>query len=120
MFLHAITDVCAPVCLFTAITSVEAVTPPKCFTISFTLPASEVNRQHIDANEQVHDSAARILHPVGGEIIQTFCWPVSLIRVAPMAKLVNQLIAIDCRFLLVFGLMPSACVGGRCCRETIA
>jgi hypothetical protein len=28
VFLHAITDACAPVCLFTAITSVEAVTPP--------------------------------------------------------------------------------------------
>src|ERR1035441_4502755 len=47
----------------------------------------------------------RFLHPVGGEIIQTFCWPVSLIRVAPMAKLVNQLIAPDCRSLLAFGPM---------------
>jgi hypothetical protein len=72
VFLHAITDVCAPVCLFTAITSVEAVTPPKCFTISFTLPASEVNRQHIDAGHVVGDSAWRILHPLGGEVIQTF------------------------------------------------
>src|SRR5664280_1481698 len=62
----------------------------------------------------------RILHPRGSGIIQTFCWPVSLIRVAPMAKLVNQLIATDCRSLLDFGLTPSACVGGCCCRETIA
>ncbi len=28
MFLHTITDACTPVCLFAAITSVEAVTPP--------------------------------------------------------------------------------------------
>src|ERR1019366_3970061 len=58
----------------------------------------------------------RILHPVGGEIIQTFCWPVSLIRVAPMGKLVNQLRANDCRPHLDLGLMCSPCVGGRCCR----
>src|SRR5271166_2374626 len=37
VFLHAITDACPPVCLFTAITSVEAVTPPKSNAINFTV-----------------------------------------------------------------------------------
>jgi hypothetical protein len=38
VFLHTITDACTPVCLFTAITSVEAVTPPVVTTINLTLP----------------------------------------------------------------------------------
>jgi hypothetical protein len=120
VFLHAITDVCAPVCLFTAITSVEAVTPPKWTAIIFTLPASEVNRQHIDAGDGVGDSGARILHPLGREVIQTFWLPVSLIRGARMAKLVHRLIASDCRPLLEGSLIRRACLGGRCCRETMA
>jgi hypothetical protein len=37
--LHTITDACTPVCLFAAITSVEAVTPPRVVgTVNFTLP----------------------------------------------------------------------------------
>jgi len=41
VFLHTITDACTPVCLFAAITSVEAVTPPyvKRTAINLTLPA---------------------------------------------------------------------------------
>src|ERR1035441_11044874 len=65
---------------------------------------------------QINAVILGILHPGGSGIIQTFCWPVSLIRVAPMAKLVNQLMAPDCRSLLAFGPMCRACVGGRCCR----
>jgi bacillithiol synthase len=40
--------------------------------------SSEVNLQNIDAADKVRDSAARFVHPTSGEIIQTFCLPVSL------------------------------------------
>jgi len=86
----------------------------------FTLPASEVNRQHIDAGDAVGDSARRILHPLGREVIQTFWLPVSLIRVARMAKLVLRFIANDWRRLLHCGLMRRACLCWPCCRETMA
>src|ERR1035437_2150497 len=66
------------------------------------------------------DVILRFLHPPGSGIIQTSCSPVSLIRVARMAKLVHQLMANDCRPLLDLGLMCRPCVGGRCCRETMA
>ena len=82
--------------------------------------SKQVNRQHIDAGDGLRDSAARIVHPVDREIIQTFCLPVSLIRVARMAKLVDQSIAHDCRSLLDCGRMNRACLGQRCCRETMA
>jgi len=51
VFLHTITDACTPVCLLTAITSVEAVTPP--YGVNGQLHSSshwpEVNRQDLDA-----------------------------------------------------------------------
>ena len=82
--------------------------------------SSEVNRQHIDAGDAVSDSAGRILHPLGREVIQTFWLPVSLIRVARMAKLVHRFIANDCRQLLDCGLIRRACLCWTCCRETMA
>src|ERR1039457_4900176 len=82
--------------------------------------SKEVNRQHIDAGDGLRDSAGRILHPTGREIIQTFYPPVSLIRVARMAKLVDQSIANDCRSLLDYGCMRRACCDRPGCRETMA
>ena len=82
--------------------------------------SKEVNRQHIDAGDGVHDSTVRIVHPTGREIIQTFCLPVSLIRVARMAKLVDQSIANECRSLLDGGRMRRAVLCWPCCRETMA
>ena len=62
----------------------------------------------------------RILHPHNREIIQTFCLPVSLIRVTRMAQLVIRLIAIDCPTLLDCALMCRVGGAEHCCRETVS
>ena len=82
----------------------------------------EANRQDIDAGDEARDSNVRFLHPVGGEIIQTFCSPVSLIPVARMAELVSAVTVIEFRprSLRCFDLMLRASMDGCCCLETIA
>ncbi len=60
----------------------------------------------------------RFVHPTAGEIIQTFCLPVSLIPVARMAEFMKRLAATN--WTTVFELDLMCRVDRRCCRETIS
>ena len=62
MFLHTVTDACTPVCLLTAITSVEAVTPPRGESAVFNSSSRgrEVNPANsLDAVERVETQATK-------------------------------------------------------------
>ena len=72
----------------------------------------EVNRTDIDAGYLVPDASASFLHPKRTPHIQTFCLPVSLIRLASMTEQ-NQLLR-----LVSNSRRPYFC--RRCCRETLA
>jgi len=75
VFLHAITDACTPVCLFTAITSVEAVTPPWndaiCDQLNCNTHEQQVNPSKLDASETLMDAVCGHGFGVGINTIQT-------------------------------------------------